>query len=79
MVIHSHLLQAFGSGAVITCFYDFGPSRLGLEYPTFRLRGERSKPLHVRLAILLNKVRLDALTKSIFQELYRSLYPIHTF
>ena len=28
------------SGAVITCFYDLGLSRLGFEHPIFRLRGQ---------------------------------------
>ena len=37
--------QAFSRGAVTTCFYDLGLSRLGFEHPTFRLRGERSNPL----------------------------------
>ena len=35
---------AFDSGAVTTCFNDLGLSRLGFEHPTFRLRGEHSKP-----------------------------------
>ena len=29
---------AFSSGAITTCFYDLGLSRLGCEHPTFRLR-----------------------------------------
>ena len=29
-------------------FYDLGLSRLGLEHPTFRLRGESSNPLRHR-------------------------------
>ena len=41
---HSRLLP-FGSGAVTTCFYDLGLSRLGFEHPSFRLRGERSNQL----------------------------------
>ena len=37
--------REFGSGAVtLTCFYDLCLSRLGFEHPTFRLRGEHSKP-----------------------------------
>ena len=32
--------QTLGSGAVTTCFYDLGLSRLGFEFPNFRLRGE---------------------------------------
>ena len=31
--------RAFRSGAVTTCFYDLGQSRLGFEQPTFRLKG----------------------------------------
>ena len=37
--------QVFGSGAVTTCFYDFGLSRQGFKHPTFRLGGERSNQL----------------------------------
>ena len=37
--------RAFSSGAVTTCVYDLGLSRLGFEYSTFRLRGQRSSPL----------------------------------
>ena len=40
--------QAFSSGAVTTCFYDLGLSRLGFEHPTFRLRGQRSSLLRHR-------------------------------
>ena len=41
--------RTYCSGAVTTCFYDFGLSELGFEHPTFRLRGERSDPmLHLR-------------------------------
>ena len=36
---------AYGSAAVTTCFYDLCLSRLGLEHPTSRLRGERSNRL----------------------------------
>ena len=32
----------------ITYKKDLGLSRLGVEHPTFRLRGERSKPLRNR-------------------------------
>ena len=42
---HSHLLQAYGSGAVTTCFPDLGLSWLGFEHPTFRMQGERSNRL----------------------------------
>ena len=32
--------------------YNLGPSRMGFEYPTFRLRGERSSPLRHRRGML---------------------------
>ena len=44
---HSHAPiddRVFGSGALTTCFYDLGLSRLEFEHPTFRLRGDRSNP-----------------------------------
>ena len=34
----SQLLSSVISGAVTTCFYDFGQLRLGFEHPTFRMR-----------------------------------------
>ena len=40
--------RAFSSGAVTSCFYDLGLSRLGFENPTFRLRGQRSNPVRHR-------------------------------
>ena len=40
--------RAFGSGAVTTCFYDLGLSRLGFEHLTFYIRGERSNWLRHR-------------------------------
>ena len=39
------LCQAFGSGAVTTCYYDLGLLRLGFKHPPFHLRGEHSNPL----------------------------------
>ena len=33
--------RALSNGAVNTCFYDIGLSRLGFEHQTFRLPGER--------------------------------------
>ena len=42
------IAKRFSRGAAMTCFYDLGLSRLGFEYPTFRLRGERSNPLGQR-------------------------------
>ena len=38
---HSHL----GSGAVKTCYYDFGLTRLGFKHPIFRLWDKRSNRL----------------------------------
>ena len=38
--------RTFSSGAVTTCFYDWGLSRLGFEHPTFFLRCEHFYPLH---------------------------------
>ena len=38
----------FSSGTVTTCFYDLGLSRLGFEYPTFRMQGKRSNRLRHR-------------------------------
>ena len=46
--------QAFGRGAVTTCFYDLGLSRLGFEHPTFRLQSERSRPLRHRRGLIVS-------------------------
>ena len=40
--------RPFGSATVTTCFYDFSPSRLIFEHPTFRLQGEGSNRLRHR-------------------------------
>ena len=37
--------RAFSTGAVTACFDDLGPSRLGFEQLTYRMRGERSNRL----------------------------------
>ena len=64
--------RSFSSGAVTTCFYHLGLSRLRFEHPTFRLRGQRCNPLRhlrgwkteslykveVQEAILLVKIKL---------------------
>ena len=55
--------RAFGSGAVTTCFYDLGLSRLGFEHPTSRLLSERSKRLRHRIflrftCIVISQVRV---------------------
>ena len=49
--LHSHLLTR----AVTTCLYDSGMSRLGCEHPTFRLRDQRSNPLHHRCRCYLGR------------------------
>ena len=49
---HIHC-RAFSSGAVTTCFYDLGLSGLGLEYPAFRLRGQRSNRLRHRRGYMI--------------------------
>ena len=41
----------FSSEAVTFCFYDWSPSRLGFEHPTFRFWGQRSNPLYFVLRI----------------------------
>ena len=60
--------RAFGNGAVTTCSYDLGLSRLGLavRQPTFRLRGERSYPLlhrrgdkHIRKSTWIINIRIN--------------------
>ena len=40
--------RPFGSATVTTCFYDFSPSRLIFDNPTFRLQGEGSNRLRHR-------------------------------
>ena len=42
---HSHPCRTLDIGAVATCFYDLGLSRLGFEHLTFPLRGKRSNRL----------------------------------
>ena len=37
--------QAFGSGAVTTCFYDLGLLPLGFKHQTFCMQGQRSNRL----------------------------------
>ena len=47
--------SAFCTGAVSTCFYDLGLSRLGFEHPTFSLRDARSNWLrHLRGLFVVN-------------------------
>ena len=38
--------ERLSSGVVTNCLNDLGLLRLGFEHPTFRLRDQRSKPLH---------------------------------
>ena len=47
--------RALSSGAVTTCFKDWGLSRLGFKHPTFRLRGEYSNQLRHRGGLYLVK------------------------
>ena len=51
--------RVLSSGAVITCFYDLGLSRLGFEHPTFRLRGLRSNRLRHRRGKLVLRQSID--------------------
>ena len=52
----------FDSGAVTTCFNDWGLSRLGFEHPTFRLRGERSNPLRHRRGSIFVVIEIGQLS-----------------
>ena len=38
--------ERFDNGAVTTCFYDLGLSRLGIEHSTFGMRCERIQTLN---------------------------------
>ena len=51
--IHTYC-WAFGSGAVITCFYDLCLTQRGFEHPTFRMRGTRSNPQRYRRGDIFN-------------------------
>ena len=66
--------EAFGSGAVTTCFDDLGLSRQGFERPTFRLRGQRSNPLRHKMIIrgfLLKQVIEEG---NVYNEEYKNSY-----
>ena len=54
--------RAFSSVVVPTCFYDLGLSRLGFEHPTFRFRGQRSKPLYHRRGFIIYALSLRYVT-----------------
>ena len=56
---------AFGSGAVTTCFYDLGLSRLGFDHPTFCLRGQRSNPLLHRRGVIILRFYLRLTMKNL--------------
>ena len=45
--------RAFGRGAVSTCIYDLGLSRLEFEHPTFRMQAQRGtkNPLQTNKAL----------------------------
>ena len=47
--------RAFSRGAVTTCFYDLGLSRLGFKHPIFHLQGKRYKPIRHRRDRIYNK------------------------
>ena len=40
--------RVFGTGAVSTCIYDLGLSRLEFEHPTFRMQAQRFNPRALR-------------------------------
>ena len=46
-----------GSGDVTTCVKDLGLSLMGFEHPTFRLWGESSNRLCLRLSFILVSIR----------------------
>ena len=45
--------RAFGSGAITTCIYDKGLSRLGFKNPIFRMRGKHSNQQRHRRSLSL--------------------------
>ena len=51
---HHTYCRAFSSGAVTTCIFDLGLSRLGFEHLTIRLQGERFIRLRGKYASLRN-------------------------
>ena len=55
--------RALRSGAVTTCFYDFGLSRLVCEYPNFRSRGPRPNPLRHHRGVSRIKIATGSNTK----------------
>ena len=62
--------RAFSNGAVITCFYDLGLSRLPFEHRTFRLRGQRSNLLrHRRGSTISITYKMHNFKKTIFLRL----------
>ena len=46
--------RALDRGTSINCFNDLGLSRLGIEHPILRFRGERSKPLRHRHVLYID-------------------------
>ena len=67
--------RVFSSGAVTTCFYDLGLSRLGFEHPTFRLRGQRSNPLRHPRGLHVG-VNVEAYDRIVFDRDVNSKAPI---
>ena len=67
--------RAFRSGAVTTCFYDLGLSRLGFEHPTFRLQGQRSNRLrYCRGEITMKQDEIRIILDEIFRIVIINIY-----
>ena len=66
---HSHLFPSIWQWSYHYLFWDLVLSRLGFEHPTFRLRGERSNPMHHRrghmkcLCIYRGQVKIKMINK----------------
>ena len=58
--------RAFSSGAVTTCFYDLGLSRLGFEHTTFSSRGQHSSTLCHRRGLTAITILISAIFSSIY-------------
>ena len=60
--------RAFSSGAVTTCFYDVGPSRLGFDTQP-RLRGQRFNPMRQNYVLMLDHVNIILVSLGVEQVL----------
>ena len=58
--------RAFSIGAVITCLYDLGLSRLGFEHLTYRLQDQRSNPLRHRRGNKWNKYNHNIVKRNLY-------------